>query len=53
MKKQIIYTGKFSEFFFMNLGLSFLGIITLGLGFIYQSYWNQKYFFEHLEIKEL
>lgn len=49
---KIIYKGKFTEYFIYNLGLTLLSIITLGLGFIYQAYWNQKYFFEHLEIIE-
>ena len=50
--EKIKYTGKFTEYFFMNLGLTFLSILTLGIGFIYQSYWNKKYFFEHLEINK-
>lgn len=48
---KIKYTGKFGEYFIMNLGLGLLSIITLGLGLIYQAYWNQKYFFEHMEIE--
>jgi len=50
--KKILFTGKFGEYFIMNLGLTVLSILTLGIGFIYQTYWNMKYFVSKLEIEE-
>lgn len=49
--KKVYFTGKFFEYFLMNIGLTILSIITLGLGLFYQVYWNQKYFVDHLEIE--
>lgn len=50
--KRILFTGHFGEYFLMNLGLSVLSILTLGIGFIYQAYWNMKYFVSKLEIED-
>jgi len=50
--KKIVYTGSFGTYLLANLGLVLLDIVTLGFGAIYHAYWNQKYFVEHLEIKE-
>jgi uncharacterized membrane protein YjgN (DUF898 family) len=53
MKKSTIkFTGGFGEYFLMNLGLTVLSIVTLGIGSIYQIYWNAKYFVSKLEIIE-
>lgn len=49
--KKVYFTGKFGEYFLMNIGLTVLSLITFGLGFFYQVYWNQKYFVDHLEIE--
>lgn len=49
--KKIIFTGSFGEYFLTALGLSVIGVLTFGLGFIYLGYWSMKYFFTHLEIK--
>lgn len=49
---KIKFTGSFGEFFVTALGLSILGILTFGLGFIYMAYWQFKYFFTHLEIEQ-
>jgi hypothetical protein len=52
MKKgKIIYTGNFVEYIVFSLLLTVIGILTLGLGFIYLAYWSIKYFVTHLEIQ--
>ena len=49
--KKIKFTGNFWEYFLTALGLSVLGVLTLGIGFIYLAYWSMKYFFSHLEVE--
>lgn len=46
---KIKYTGTFLDWFLWNLFLVFLTVVTLGIALPYMIYWNQKYFFEHLE----
>lgn len=48
---KITFTGKFTEYLLWNLLLTLLSVCTLGLGLIYQAYWNQKYFVDHLKIE--
>lgn len=49
--KKVVFTGGFWEYFGMNIALSLLSVFTLGIGFIYQIFWNMKYFVSHLEIE--
>jgi uncharacterized membrane protein YjgN (DUF898 family) len=48
---KVKFTGKFFEYFIATLGLMLLTAVTLGLALPYMTYWQQKYFFEHLEIE--
>ncbi len=47
---KVNYTGNFLHWFLYNLLWSLVTIITFGIFLPYQIYWNQKYFFSHLEV---
>jgi uncharacterized membrane protein YjgN (DUF898 family) len=49
MRKSIVFTGRFGDYFIKSLGLLFLSIITFGLAFPYWIYWSTEYFFNNLE----
>lgn len=48
---KLVFTGSFLEFFLLNLGLSILTLVSFGLLFIVQVYFNIKWVVEHIEIK--
>ena len=51
MRKKVIFTGHFGEFFLKALGLLVLTIVTFGIAGVYFAYWNAEYFVRHLEIE--
>ena len=51
MRKKVIFTGSFGDYFLKALGLFVLTIITFGIFGIYFAYWNAEYFVRHLEIE--
>ena len=46
----IQFNGGFWEFFFVNIGLLLLTVLTLGLAAPYLIYWSTKYFFTNLQV---
>ena len=53
MRRSIVFTGRFSDYFIKSLGLLLLSIITFGLATPYWIYWSTEYFFSRMEIEEL
>ena len=50
MRRSIVFTGRFSDYFIKSLGLLLLSIITFGLATPYWIYWSTEYFFNNLEL---
>lgn len=49
---KVVFTGKFTEYLLMLLGLTVLGILTFGIVWLYLPFWQMKYIVEHIEIIE-